>query len=154
MFSYTADLIFVYLMFISGFFLLLLVIMLIKNTLRDYFRSQRLKFTQAEVKDRRKEIENLQSEISDNHMDPSVIKSIFYNYNDLIIGIYEGLFDEHYVKMTIGYEILMFYQKYGTTIASYVNKESESLALEMMLKKWDREGFMLNTGKNNLWRMV
>ena len=141
------------------FFLLMMAFIIIKNTLGEHLRSQRLKFTQAEVKERRREIERLWTEI-ETHKYQSIslslpaINSIFSIYNDLIIGIYEGLFDERYVKMTIGHEILTFYQEYGRRIGSYENKTGKSMAMEMMLKKWDTEGFIFDSREYNHGRIV
>ena len=137
---------------------------LIRRGIRTYSRSQCLKFTQGEVKEKRKEVETLRTQLIEkkfryeatdiirfnefnnefNNAYLQIINNIFYIYNDLIIGIYEGLFDERYVKMTIGQEILMFYKMYGKIIASNEKKEGQCMALEMMLKKWDTEGYILN----------
>lgn len=133
----------------------ILVWLLIKRLIRIYSRNQCLKFTRSEVKEKRKEVETLQArlikevcyDLTDFHENTEVennyriINNIFYIYNDLIIGIYEGLFDERYVKMTIGQEILMFYKRYGRIIVENEKREGQFLALEMMLKKWDTEGY-------------
>ena len=143
------------------FALVMIAIILIKDAIREYFRNQRLKFTQAEVKERRREIEKLKTEFinKEHHITnldqdhASLLKSIFYIYNDLIIGIYEGLFDERFVKMTLGREILEFYKKYVSEIALSNNVEWESMAIEMMLSKWDREGYMFDSRQYKHGRM-
>ena len=145
-------------------YVIMLAYILIRRGIRTYSRSQCLKFTQGEVKEKRKEVETLRTQLIEkkfryeatdiirfnefnnefNNAYLQIINNIFYIYNDLIIGIYEGLFDERYVKMTIGQEILMFYKKYGKFLASNEKREDKCMALEMMLKKWDTEGYIMN----------
>lgn len=138
---------------------IMIVYFLMQRGIRTYSRNQCLKFTQGELKEKRKEVETLQamlrkegwfSPIDNNEITKftnenlKIINNIFYIYNDLIIGIYEGLFDERYVKMTIGQEIFKFYKTYGRIIAKNEKIESQFMAIEMMLKKWDNEGYILD----------
>lgn len=159
----TFDLVMELICLMTILYVIMFAAILIRRGIRTYSRSQCLKFTQGEVKEKRREVETLRAMLNkevfysaiedinkingfnvefNNNL--QIIDNIFYIYNDLIIGIYEGLFDERYVKMTIGQEILMFYKKYGKFLASNEKREDKCMALEMMLKKWDTEGYIMN----------
>mgnify|MGYP004478721797 CR=1 FL=1 len=127
-----------------------------KRYLRMYDTEKRLKFTQEEVKDRRKEILILKDKILELDLSPGKVDvgnvrrakyqdyiiRTFTIYNELIVGIYTGIYDENYIKMAIGTEILDFYKMYADILVNNASYRNERfMALEMLLKEWEKEGF-------------
>lgn len=118
-----------------------------RRYLRTYTRNKTLVFTQEEIKDRRKEILSIMNDIrfSDLHTpDNSTIRRIeriSYLLNELAVGINVGLYDELYVRMVLGYEMIDFYKKYYRAIVFKPDNEdlsSRFMPLELLLKRWDK----------------
>lgn len=112
--------------------------LLSQRYIKAYTRNRMLKFTQEEVKDKSKEISTMTSDLS-----TSKIIRIFSLYNELAVGINEGLYDELYINMVLGYDMITFYKEYYKIIASTSDMETNLrrfMPLELLLKKWDSEG--------------
>lgn len=124
-----------------------------RKYLRTYSRNKTLMFTQAEVKELQKEISYLTQTIESGMQERNkserivgksmiFIERLFSLYNELAVGISVELYDELYVRMVLGYEMICFYKKYYKTIAFDSNIEDRSsrfMPLELLLKKWDSE---------------
>ena len=60
----------------------------------------------------------------------------------MVVGIYTGIYDENYIKMAIGTEMLDFYKMYANILVNNESYRNERfMALEMLLKEWEKEGF-------------
>ncbi len=124
-----------------------------RKYLRAYSRNKTLMFTQAEVKELQKEISHLtkiiESSMQEGNQSEKIddgsmifIEKLCSLYNELAVGISVELYDELYVRMVLGYEMIRFYKKYYKTIAFDSNIEDRSsrfMPLELLLKKWDNE---------------
>lgn len=137
-------------------YIMLFFILFGKRYLRMYDTEKRLKFTQEEVKDRRKEVlilkdKILELDLSPGKMDVGNVCRVKYQdyiirtfsiYNELVVGIYTGIYDENYIKMAIGTEMLDFYKMYANILVNNESYRNERfMALEMLLKEWEKEGF-------------
>lgn len=137
-------------------YIMLFFILFGKRYLRMYDTEKRLKFTQEEVKDRRKEVLILKDKILELDLSPGkmdvgnvcrakyqdYIIRTFSIYNELVVGIYTGIYDENYIKMAIGTEMLDFYKMYANILVNNESYRNERfMALEMLLKEWEKEGF-------------
>lgn len=119
-------------------YLFMFIVLLGQRYIRAYTRNRILKFTQEEVKDKSKEISAMTSDPS-----PFNIIRVFSLYNELAVGINEGLYDELYINMVLGYDMITFYKKYYRIVASASDMEtnlSRFMPLELLLKKWDSGG--------------
>jgi len=125
---------------------------IVHRYIREYNRSRVLKFAQEEVKSIRIKIDNLRiRRMSDQDAE---ILSLVFHFNEMAIGINEGLYDEIYVKMSLGYEMMYYYGIYRShkPFQSFENMELECrlkekevfLPLELLLKKWDNSGGPVN----------
>lgn len=155
--------------FIIPFLVLYIILFLIlfgRKYLRMYDMEKHLKFTQEEVKDRRKEVLVLKDKMLELDSSPAPIDvlnvrrekfqdyiiRIFTIYNELIVGIYTGIYDENYIKMAMGFEIFDFYKKYANILVNNESYRTERfMALEMLLKEWEKEG--LSVVKKNRRRI-
>lgn len=131
-------------------YILIFIVLYGQRYLRTYTRNKVLKFTQEEVKEKRKEIATIMKEIDvpkervipwDNqgYFADSVIK-IFSLYNEIAVGINEGLYDELYIKMVMGYEMMDFYKYNYKIVVSTLDTDrdlSRFMPLELILKRWD-----------------
>lgn len=122
-------------------YLFMFIVLLGQRYIKAYTRNRMLKFTQEEVKDKSKEISTMTSDLS-----YSNIIRIFSLYNELAVGINEGLYDELYINMVLGYDMITFYKKHYRVVASASDMEtmetnlSRFMPLELLLKKWDSGG--------------
>lgn len=119
-------------------YLFMFAMLLGQRYIRAYSRNKRLQFTQEEVKDKSKEISTL---IDDSSFSTTI--RVFSLYNELAVGINEGLYDELYIKMVLGYDMVAFYKKNYNIVASLAEDESNFtrfMPLELLLKKWDNDG--------------
>lgn len=124
-----------------------------RKYLGTYSKNKTLMFTQAEVKELQKEISHLTRTIEANiqeYNEPEKISAesmifierLFSLYNELAVGINVELYDELYIRMVLGYEMINFYKKYYKAIVFGSNFEdilSRFMPLELLLKKWDSE---------------
>ena len=124
-----------------------------RKYLRTYSKNKTLMFTQAEVKELQREISKLtqiiESSMQERNKSETIvgesmifIERLFSLYNELAVGISVELYDELYVRMVLGYEMICFYKKYYKTIAfdsNIENRSSRFMPLELLLKKWDSE---------------
>lgn len=74
---------------------------------------------------------------------------VFTLYNELAVGISAGIYDELYIKMVMGNQIMIFYKKYYHRLMSSFHKDTFFMPLELLLKRWDEEGNTYNISK---WR--
>lgn len=133
-------------------YLFFFVILFGQKYMREYMRNKTLRFTQEEVKDKRKEIAEILGK-EETFINNSILKQadetqirkiikVFSLYNELAVGINEGLYDELYVKMVLGFEMTNFYKDYYSTTVLTVSSEKFSsyfMPLELLLKKWDSD---------------
>ena len=126
-------------------YVLVFIILFGQRYLRSYSRNKLLKFTQEEVKEKRKEIDDLiygrKLNLSNDSSIP--ITRVFALYNELAVGINEGIYDERYVRMVLGYEMVDFYKAYYKYIVTQSDTDIVSgrfMPLELLLKKWDDDG--------------
>lgn len=119
-----------------------LLSMIMLKLLRSSIHNKTLILTQKEVQEIRRIITNktksLDMDRNKNEQIRTIIE-ILSLYNELSIGIGERLYDEKYVRVSIGYEMMDFYKnnyhyimRSDPDIASY-----RFLSLELLLKKWD-----------------
>lgn len=133
-------------------YILLFVVLLGQKYLRVYNRNKVLKFTQEEIKEKKREIKNLEKIILqqdafqhnknnlrnfDVNEQLTYIYEVFNLYNELAVGINEGLYDELYVKMVMGIEMIGFYKNNYNKINSSIENNTIFMPLELLLKKWD-----------------
>lgn len=126
---------------------LIFTLMYAQSYLRMHARNRMLKFTQEEVKEKRREIIEIYREneiLKNTGRNPlyniDKIIRIFSLYNEMAVGINEGLYDELYVKMVLGYDMMDFYKNNYKVIMSISDEEINSsrfMPLELLLKKWD-----------------
>lgn len=133
---------------ITLFYFLVFIMFYGQKYIRTYTKNKILKFTQEEVKEKRKEIADIVDRIKFVDKDDefwekeqynSIIK-IFSLYNELAVGINEGLYDELYIKMVMGYDMTSFYKYNYKMVVSTVDMDIGStrfMPLELLLKKWD-----------------
>lgn len=142
----------------SVFILYAILIVLFYTTryVRTYTYNKRLIFTRDSIKELRKEIDDVLYRHGDydflskgQYLDDSIslnpmskgkqIEIVMSLYNELAVGINEGLYDELYVKIIIGRQMTVFYKKFYKTIMENNTKGDESLyiPLELLLRKWD-----------------
>lgn len=142
---------------ITLLYILLFLIVFGRMYLKTYNRNRLLVFTQEEIKDRRKEISSLMEDIRSTNFQTSdsllirQIERISYLYNELAVGINEGLYDELYIRMVLGYEMIDFYKKYYKTIAFTPDNDglsSRFMPLELLLKRWDKSDTPSYTFRN------
>lgn len=133
-------------------YLFFFVILFGQKYMREYMRNKTLRFTQEEVKDKRKEIAEILGK-EETFINNSILKQadetqirkiikVLSLYNELAVGINEGLYDELYVKMVLGFEMTNFYKNYYSTTVLTVSSEKFSsyfMPLELLLKKWDSD---------------
>lgn len=131
-------------------YIFIFIFMYGQRYLRTYSRNKMLKFTQEEVKEKRKEIATIMQGIQEpkervipwekqDYYADGVIK-IFSLYNEIAVGINEGLYDELYVKMVMGYEMMDFYKYNYKIVVSTLDTDknlSRFMPLELLLKRWD-----------------
>lgn len=138
-------------------YIFLFLMMFGRKYLRTYNRNKTLAFTQEEIKDRRKEISSIMNEINIASLEnPSClpirqIERISYLYNELAVGINEGLYDELYIRMVLGYEMIDFYKKYYKAIMFTPDNEdlsSRFMPFELLLKRWDKNDIPSYTFRN------
>lgn len=132
-------------------YILLFIIILASRYLKAYNRNKTLVLTQDAIAQKRKDIDvAIEKMIASFDGDRShgglseheeaIIIRILSLYNELAIGINEGIYDELYVKMTLGYDMIDFYKRYGYGIShSIENPLIRFLPLELLLKRWDSE---------------
>lgn len=150
--------------FLKGFILIMMffiVFINIKHFILMYIKNKRLKFTQNDLKEKRKEIIKTIDEINliektnripwrDSDLRYKII-NVFSIYNELAFGINEELYDEMYVKMTLGYDMMDFYKRYYSLIVEkldFENSSSRFMPLELLLKKWDSNDTSYHFNKN------
>jgi len=129
-------------------YIFIFIMMFGQKYIRTYTRNKILKFTQEEVKEKRKEIADIFDKMQFVNDDykfwqkehyNSIIK-IFSLYNELAVGINEGLYDELYIKMVMGYDMTLFYKYNYKMVVSTADMDISStrfMPLELLLKKWD-----------------
>ncbi len=147
---HTYDLINIFIMPFTIIYVTMFIMVYGQKYVRIYTRNKILRFTQEEVKEKRKEIDEVYTEIQmqknshkvfdDTFLIEEKIVKIFKLYNEMAVGINEGLYDEDYVKMVIGYDMMDFYKEYYRVIVYSSEQSSRFLSLELLLKKWDDEG--------------
>lgn len=145
--------------------------------LRAFKRSQTLKFTQEAVRSVSKEIKEFYIRYDRNEqrsekfnirssdetlwekMDPEYMDgrnprvridcvSIMTLCNELAVGISEGLYDERYVHLVLGYQMLDFYKEYYGTIMRTTgewDRLNRFMALELLLSKWASDDFVADS---------
>lgn len=122
---------------------IMFLVLFAQKYLREYRRNKRLLFTQSEIKDKKNEINLIiiSTEKGDN-IDNIIINtkellSIFSIYNEIAVGINEGIYDETYTKLTIGYEMISFYKKNRFVVSQEKEVEMQRfLPLEILLERW------------------
>lgn len=132
-------------------YILMFIILIASRYLKAYTKNKRLIFTQEAITQKRKEIdiaiEKLDTSFEGNRflnetsgqVEATIIR-ILSIYNEFAIGINEGIYDELYVKMTLGYDMIDFYKRYGYGINHAIeNPLSRFLPLELLLKRWDSD---------------
>jgi hypothetical protein len=149
-----SELISLLLSFISVY-LLLFVVLICNRYLRIYSKDKKLKFTQEEVRQRRKDIAELkknlteQEFLSKSELFPwefegdsqlQYIFEVFNLYNELAVGISAGIYDELYIKIAMGNQMIVFYKKYYHMLMESFRKDTFFMPLELLLKRWDEEG--------------
>ncbi len=145
-------------------YLIFFIIIWGNRYLKVYSKNKKLKFTQEEIRQRRKEIADLKKNIAEQEMLCSrenfpwefegntqlqYIFEVFSLYNELAVGINAGIYDELYIKMVMGNQISVFYKKYYHRLMATFNKDTFFMPLELLLKRWDEEGSTYNISK---WR--
>jgi len=145
-------------------YLLFCVIFLGIRYLKIYSKDKKLKFTQEEIRQRRKDIADLKKNISEQEIlgksenfpwefegnsQLQYVFEVFTLYNELAVGISAGIYDELYIKMVMGNQIMIFYKKYYHRLMSSFHKDTFFMPLELLLKRWDEEGNTYNISK---WR--
>lgn len=133
-------------------YILMFVIILGQRYLRIYSRNKTLKFTQEEIKEKKREISNLRKNVTQQETSQEKGKflwefgvdeqlqylyEVFNLYNELAVGINEGLYDELYVKMVMGNEMMIFYKRYNNNLITSMENDTIFMPLELLLKKWD-----------------
>ena len=130
-------------------YILILIILFASRYLKAYTKNKRLIFTQEAITQKRKEIdiaiekitpsiEEKMSHVKNSVQMEATIIRVLSIYNEFAIGINEGIYDELYVKMALGYDMIDFYKRYGYGINHSVeNPLSRFLPLELLLKRWD-----------------
>ena len=139
-------------MMVPLFYIIIIILSFGQKYFRIYTKNKMLKFTQEEVKEKRKEVSAMMDEILIEHTKNmsrddayyafTPIVQIFSIYNELAVGINEGLYDELYIKMVLGYEMIDFYKNYYEKIVSTLGAENISnrfMPLELLLKRWDSD---------------
>lgn len=163
---YAVELMSVMVMPITIIYIAYFVLRYWKKYMKINLRNEVLKFTQEELKEKRKEIDEILVKTEETKMDNlpwekmdcniEKIRKIFSLYNEIAVGINEGLYDEVYAKMVMGYDMIIFYKSnYKVIVSSLDTWENSSrfLPLELLLKKWDSEGsslYRLKKHKRNL----
>lgn len=144
---------------------------------RSLKRSQTLKFTQEAARSVSKEIEefysryecderwtnavdrNIMDEILTETINPKDIDkriprirvdclSVLALCNELAVGINEGLYDEKYIRLVLGYKMLDFYKKYYVTLFHKTgewDRLNQFMALELLLSKWTSDNFVADS---------
>lgn len=142
-----------FLIALTNYIMILVFSYLLRNFLKIYYRNKTLKFTQKEVKEKQQKIDNITNELNsmeENCRKPrdvsknyiNTIVKVLYLYNELAVGIKEGLYDELYIKMILGFDMIDFYKRYYNLVASVPRTEkkiSRFMPLELLLKKWDTD---------------
>ena len=145
-------------------YLLFCVIFLGIRYLKIYSKDKKLKFTQEEIRQRRKDITELKKNIAEQEIlgksenfpwefegnaQLQYVFEVFNLYNELAVGINSGIYDELYIKMVMGNQIMIFYKKYYQRLMSSFDIDTFFMPLELLLKRWDEEGVNYNISK---WR--
>ncbi len=143
-------------------YVLMFVIVLGQRYLKIYNKNKILKFTQEEIKEKKKEILNIKNLMVEKsyigEMSPldlyenkhfQYAYEIVSLYNELAVGINEGIYDELYVKMIMGNEMMFFYKKYYNQLISSIEYDTIFIPLELLLKKWDSNKGPSYKVKNN-----
>lgn len=127
----------------------LFVVMLGRKYLRLNSHNKVLRFTQEELKGVRSDIDRFnmciqrqrnasQDDADSLHYEIVHILSV---YNELAIGIQEGLYDESYIRMTIGFDMIDFYKTYYKYFMDEIKiNEERYMYLGLLLKRWDTNG--------------
>ncbi|MCL2397352.1 MAG: hypothetical protein FWC93_04725 [Defluviitaleaceae bacterium] len=133
---------------------------------RVYSRNKILKFTQEEVKELRTKVIGLWSTDIDDYL--YEIRLLIIHFDELAVGINEGLYDEAYIRMVLGHDMMRLYRifqkmiikdmkeapyrPFGMSVLDelddYLSAEQNFISLELLLKKWDRnESFYRRNGR-------
>lgn len=143
------------LLFLVSLYLLLLAVLIGKRYLRIYSKDKKLKFTQEEVRQRRKDIAELKKNLTEQEflsksepfpweiegdLQLQYIFEVFNLYNELAVGISAGIYDELYIKMAMGNQMIAYYKKYYHRLMGSFHKDTFFMPLELLLKRWDEEG--------------
>lgn len=122
-----------------------------RKYIRLYARGKVLRFTQEEVKERKKEILKIVELLVKSSVEKNIpwqkdlnreraVYELFSIYNEFAVGINEGIYDEVYIRMVCGHEMIMYYKRYYNEIYSFSDdfqQEILFMPLELLLKKWD-----------------
>lgn len=133
-------------------YLLLFLSVHSRRYFRLFIRNKIIVFTQREIKEIRSEIDSiccksgLKLQKEDNTFSEdqkTAITKIFSLYNEIAVGITAGLYDERYVQIVLGYEMLDFYNDFYKMIVFSSNVHIERWVdryrpLELLLRKWNR----------------
>ena len=130
----------------------LLFFIVVQKHIRAERLYKKLKFTKEDVTERRKEIVLLMNEIhaTEDQVDCNykIIREDAYRNNvvkvlslyvELAVGINEGIYDEKYIKIVLGTDMMDFYKKYYEHFNHYEIERvyRNFMCLEHLLKKWD-----------------
>lgn len=145
----------------SIIYISMIILILVQRYIRNQNNYKKLEFTKEDVNERRREIAPLIKRINEiEAQDYIEIKSKsgkaeMYNnimrvltlYNELAAGINEGIYDEKYIRILLGYEMKHFYKNYYSKLHYSHNRHiyiedidsryHNFLSLELLLKKWD-----------------
>lgn len=128
------------LLFVTVLYISMIILLFLQRYIKINARNKVLQFTQEEIKEKKKTITKLfQNYKESNYKELSNIYEILDLYNELAVGINEGLYDELYVKMVLGHSMINIYKKYYDEVISLqLDFEDDTLfmPLELLLKKW------------------
>ena len=115
--------------------------------IQDYKRNKTLRFTQEETKQIRIEIDNFRRKEA--RVYQVEIHSLISHFNEIAVGINKELYDETYVRMVLGHEMMGFYREYRKDATDYVFYDEDAfLPLELLLKRWDSDKFSYRLRNN------
>nr|DAE86076.1 MAG TPA: protein of unknown function DUF4760 [Caudoviricetes sp.] len=135
---------------ISLLYIFIFIVLYGHKYLKSYERNRILIFTQTELKEKMKEIHYItqKTHFNKQHFSYSndfdqhdhAIDEVLYImslYNELAVGIHENLYNENYIKMVIGYDMMKFYQEfYPNVLKSYDIYTAKFFHLELLLNSW------------------
>ena len=122
---------------------ILVFLFFIRRYLQEYRNNKRLIFTRDSIKEIRTQINVTLYEKQYNGQDwvypEKDIEYVMSLYNELAVGINEGLYDELYVKVILGKQMINFYNRNigCITVDDYDSDDSQYMPLEFLLKRWD-----------------